>query len=174
MIIFYTDDRIPQVFQMMKDQSTLPESTVIIHYTLFGLTGKTLHHLNPKQENFPTEEIFRNDTESDFDYYYWYQLMHDEGAFIQLTHVVGMEFLYGGMMIILVKTMDTPYRMSVTESLMLYLVAMYGLDSTLITSIEDLNFFEIKPTPFSREGAARISDDIEKWRSIMGDNFNEL
>lgn len=161
MIIFYTEDAI-----LNQVESTYPTQ----EFTLFGMRNNNpLTRVAPNREWFPDDATFQNDTESNFDFYYWQQLMNDEGTFMDLMQVLAMEYLHGGEIVIMVQTMNTPYRMSVTESLIMFLQAIYGLDCRIAMSIEDLALPEMfNPTPFSKDGIARISADMEKYVAMGG------
>lgn len=144
-----------------------------IEFTIFGYAqhGIYLSGLFP-DENVIPQECLLNDTESGFDYYYWNQLSNSELAKQCLGSILFPEYQYGPNVAILISVSDSPFSMSITESIIKYLNIMYGLTPKLITSIEDLyDTSTYEYTPFSAEGVMRVTADMVRYTA---ENQTEL
>lgn len=163
MIIFHTIPAV-SVLEGLVFGGHAIDSMATIPFTLFGLyqSGEPLNNLIPKPEFIP-EEYIMNDTESTFDYYFWKQIQEDPHALNEKMRILEPEFLYGKSVLILIQTNTvSPYRNSITESLIGYFRTFYGIECKLITSTEDLtdpNFFDYGG--FSQEGLFRLTRELE-------------
>lgn len=169
MIIFHTIPVEPEI-RMLINNRYISENLLIYPYTLFGYQnqGIVLSGLMPSEDYIPKEEIL-NDTESNFDYYYWKQLMESSDAFMQLTQILVREYNHGPNCVNLIQTTTGNYQMSVTESIKGYINAMYGLDVILVMDKNDLYRSLLAGySSFSREGIARIDQDSFKFYSMGG------
>ena len=166
MIWFHTIPILPEVNSLMGN-GVIPHKT-IIPFTLFGFytQGETLSGLYPDPDYIPREAAMR-DTEADFDYWYWKQLLECERSAFQVYKIMYHEYLDGVNNLICISTQDSPYRNSVTESLMNFLNVMYGVDPKIINSLEDLYDPGIyEPGSFSRDGIMRITRDMETYTGL--------
>ena len=161
MILFHSLPIREELVRIMGGDSNIAPRP-IIEFTLFGYTqyGICLSGLFP-DENFIPQQCFMEDTESGFDYYYWMQLENSEIARQYLGNILFPEYQYGPNVFILISVTNTPFSMSVTESLMNYLNSAYGLVPKLVTSIEDLYDIDLyEYTPFSDAGVAKVTSDM--------------
>lgn len=164
MIIFYTIPNFKEEFLRFIGGINAPYKP-IIDFTLFGMNqqGAYLGGLMPDESIIPSQYIM-NDTEPEFDYMYWKQLLENEISQQNLGCILFPEYMYGPDIFICIMTQDTPYRMSITESLINFLNMIYGLDAKLITRIEDLYELDISEyTGFSEDGLRRVTADMIKY-----------
>lgn len=169
MIIFYT---IPNFKHEFINITGIPYHK-IIDFTLFGMNqqGAYLGGLMPDESIIPSHYIM-NDTEPEFDYMYWKQLLESEVSQQNLGCILFPEYLYGPDIFICIMTQDTPYRMSITESLINFLNMIYGLDAKLVNSIEDIYELDISDyTGFSEDGLRKVTTDMIKYTR---DNSTEI
>lgn len=162
MILFHTFDLYPYLVTMM-DSGQIPFMETI-PFTLFGQRqlGEVLH-LMPDEMYVPYEAMM-HDTESNFDYCYWKQLRDEPKYELELLKILRPEINNGSNTIILIQTDYTsPFRTSITESLIGFLRTFYGLEPKLIMSLEDINEDTFRYSPFSYEGLYRLSQQLEKY-----------
>lgn len=164
MILFHSLPIREELVRIMGGDNTIAPRP-IIEFTLFGYAqhGVCLSGLYPDEKYIPPQ-CFMEDTESEFDYYYWLQLSNSELAKQYLGNILFPEYQYGPNVFILISITDAPFSMSVTESIMNYLNMIYGLVPKLITSIEDLYDIGLyEYTPFSDAGVARVTLDMVSY-----------
>lgn len=170
MIIFHSLPNIDKVLQNLSLQDKRYSFYGLVDFTLFGIVQRgRLLKIMPKPEFIPTE-IAMNDSESAFDYYYWIQMDKDPDTFLAKMDLLKLEYLSGANLIIAVQTEYSPYKSSITESFMGYIRTFYGLETKLITTVEDLidpDFF--KYSGFSIDGLYRLSEDLTRAALMRGE-----
>lgn len=145
----------------------------INHFTLFGyqILGMYLKDLLPDQNMIP-EYVLLNDTESDFDYHYWNQILTKPESFMDLMKIMSLEFNYGPNCLNIIWTKsDYQTEVSVTESLGNFITAMYGVDVKYINQLEDIyepDSFSPELSQFSPEGIYRMTQDMIKYERMLG------
>lgn len=146
---------------------------IINHFTLFGLrvVGEVLSGLIPDEQYVPAQFILQ-DTESDFDYFYWRQLLEKPESFMDLMRFLSVEFQIGPQALNIIWIQDDyQYKRSIYESLGNFLNAMYGLDIKYITSLDDIyepDSFPVNFSQFSQEGIARMTNDMIRYETMLG------
>ena len=145
----------------------------INHFTLYGyrIVGEYLKGLHPNESIIPPQ-VLLNDTESEFDYYYWSQLMNNPESFMDLMKLMSLEFLYGPTCLNIVWVKDTyQTEVSVTESLANFITAMYGVDIKYINQLEDIyepDSFLPEAYTFSPAGIYAMTNDMVKYENMLG------
>ena len=161
MIFFHSIPIVEEVGRLMGESYISHKP--IYPFTLYGYTmqGDVLTGLQPDLSLIPRECVL-NDTEEDFDYYYWKQLLESEPSKQCLYKILYLEYLYGPNCIICIQTnIESPFSMSVTESLMTFISSAYGLSPKLILTYEDLyDALVDEYSGFSQEGISRITQDM--------------
>lgn len=160
MILFHTLPLAEYLNQLMANGFILPMN--LIQYTLFGMQqfGEVLH-ISPDDAYIPTEYII-NDTESNFDYYFWKQIQEDPKCMMEKLKILEPEYLDGARTIILVQIdFSNQFKISITESLIGYLKTFYGVDPKLIMSYEDIQEDTFHYSGFSPEGLYRLTKELE-------------
>ena len=91
MILFHTLPLAEYLNQLMTNGFILPMN--LIQYTLFGMQqfGEVLH-ISPDDAYIPTEYII-NDTESNFDYYFWKQIQEDPKCMMEKLKILQKVFI---------------------------------------------------------------------------------
>lgn len=162
MIIFHGEQPILEdVYRLMGDMF-IPHKMVFL-FTLYGMhmQGEMLSGLLPDMSTIPAECIL-NETESDFDYYYWKQLLENEWSKQYVYKLMFYEYQYGPNCLILIQTdLNSPFASSVTESLSTFINVMYGLDPKTVYAFDDLCDALVDPySGFSTDGIRRITQDM--------------
>lgn len=171
MIIFHTLPEIDLILQDIQFHDPRYEMYGLVDFTIFGQyqRGKLLNIL-PKEEYIP-KEVQMEDTESAFDYWYWVQLETDPESFLEKLEFLRLEYLSGASLIIAIQVEQSPYRMSIVESLIGYIRAFYGLETKLILTPDDLidpHFLEY--SGFSVNGLCRLSEDLTRAALMKGES----
>ena len=136
MIIFHTIPIYDQIIYMTST-GQIPLKRIEL-FTLFGMKQQgVILNLYPKEEYISREYILE-ESESNFDYYFWKQIESDPQSFAEKMKLIKPEMEDGYNTLLLVQTEDTPYRMAITESIIGYLKMFYGIMPRLVTSFEDL------------------------------------
>ena len=163
MILFHTYPSLAYDIAYLMANGAIP-ICAYEEFTLFGLkqNGETLQLL--PDENYVPYRAMLDDTESTFDYYYWKQLRDDPRCEMELLKILVPEMNEGSNRVILIQTdYSSPFRTSITESLIGFLRTFYGLEPKLIMSREDINEDTFRYSPFSYEGLYRLSQQLEKY-----------
>lgn len=164
MILFHTYPSLAYDIAYLMANGAIP-ICAYEEFTLFGLkqTGETLQLL--PDESYVPYQAMLDDTESTFDYYYWKQLRDDPRCEMELLKILVPEMNEGSNRVILIQTdYSSPFRTSITESLIGFLRTFYGLEPKLIMSREDINEDTFRYSPFSYEGLCRLTSQIEKYQ----------
>lgn len=160
MILFHTLPLGEYLNQLMMNGFIQPMN--IVQYTLFGMQqlGEMIQ-IYPDESYIPTEYII-NDTESNFDYYFWKQIQEDPKCMMEKLKILEPEYIDGARTIILIQTdFSSQFKTSITESLIGYLKTFYGVDPKIIMNYEDIQENTFHYSGFSSEGLYRLSKELE-------------
>lgn len=139
----------------MKGTVPLFHHRILNEVTLFGMeiVGKYLSSFMPMEE-YCSRDAMLNVAESSFDVAYWNQLENCTSTHKDLVEfIIAPEVHFTKIILTMIYTENTPFKMAVTESLKMYLNSIYGIDSKILMSDEDLSFPEIF------DGLSTISGD---------------
>lgn len=176
-MIIFTDISIDSIYDYWyRIRPDLWDGIVVMNINSYDATYPPLYGILPGDGSITNEAMLAPDTDK-FDYEYGLYLLNGPGS-QALYFIVANEY-YGGNTLYVYQIYRSPYRDSVIESLSRLMLLRYGMESHIISDIEDLHYLNKSSTTLSIDGLVNLSEDLGRFSILypslfnMGDTTNE-